>query len=185
MPDRQTAEKKLTRLRELILNARAMPMSASCVINRGDVLAAIDEVIENLPDEIAEAQGVIDDSQVKIAEGQAEAARILAEARDQASGLAQHSEVIRVAETAAAELLAEAEAAALRRETDAFVDSRMASFESVLNKTASQVKTARVRLAERSGLHGAALSGPAPSGTTPSGPTPSGPTPSLPTPSGD
>jgi hypothetical protein len=44
--------------------------------------------------------------------------------------------------------------AALRRETDQFIDSRMAGFESVLHKTASQVKTARIRLAERSGLDG-------------------------------
>ena len=50
MPERPTAEEKLTHLRELILSARAMPMSASCVINRGEVLSAIDEVIDNLPD---------------------------------------------------------------------------------------------------------------------------------------
>ena len=37
-----------------------MPMSASCVINRGEVLTAIDDVIDNLPDEIADAQQVID-----------------------------------------------------------------------------------------------------------------------------
>ena len=154
MADQQTAEEKLSRLRELILNARAMPMSASCVINRGEVLAAIDDVIDHLPDEIAEAQHVIDRSQAKIAEGEAEAGRILAEAREHAASLAQHSEVIRVAEEAAAKIKADAleEATALRRETDGFIDSRMASFESVLHKTASQVKTARVRLAERSGL---------------------------------
>ena len=62
-----TAEDKLAYLRELILNARAMPMSASCVINRGEVLAAIDDLIENLPVEIAEAQQVIDRSAYKIA----------------------------------------------------------------------------------------------------------------------
>ena len=48
---------------------------------------------------------------------------------------------------------AESEAEALRRETDAFIDARMASFESVLHKTTSQVHTARARLAERSGLN--------------------------------
>ncbi len=166
MSDRQTAEEKLSQLRELILSARAMPMSASCVINRGEVLSAIDEVIRNLPDEIADAQGVIDDAQGKVAEGEAQAARIMAEAREHASGLAQHSEVIRVAEASAARLRsdAEAEAAALRRETDTFIDSRMASFESVLNKTASQVKTARVRLAERSGLDRADEAAPSGSG---------------------
>jgi regulator of protease activity HflC (stomatin/prohibitin superfamily) len=154
MIGRGTAEDKLAYLRELILNARAMPMSASCVINRSEVLAAIDDVIENLPEEIADAQRVIDTSASKVAEGEAEAGRILAEAREHAASLAQHSEVVRVAEQVAAQVRSEAdhEAAALRREIDEFIDARMASFESVLHKTASQVRTARARLAERSGL---------------------------------
>jgi regulator of protease activity HflC (stomatin/prohibitin superfamily) len=154
MVGRDSAEEKLVYLREVIANARAMPMSASCVINRAEVLAAIDDVIANLPDEIAEAQQVIDMAAFKIAEGEAEAGRILAEARDHAANLAQHSEVVRVAEQIAAGMRAEAddEAAALRRETDEFIDARMASFESVLHKTVSQVRTARARLAERSGL---------------------------------
>ncbi|HEX6760422.1 MAG TPA: hypothetical protein VF086_18750 [Propionibacteriaceae bacterium] len=154
MVGRGTAEEKLAYLRELILNARAMPMSASCVINRNEVLAAIDDVIDNLPDEIADAQQVIDTSAYKVAEGEAEAGRILAEAREHAASLAQHSEVVRVAEQVAAQMRSEAdqEAAALRREIDEFIDARMASFESVLHKTASQVRTARARLAERSGL---------------------------------
>lgn len=154
MPDRPTAEEKLTRLRELVLNARAMPMSASCVINRGEVLSAIDEVIDNLPDEISDAQRVIDHSQAKIAEGEAESQRLVAKARDEAARLALESEIVRVAEEKAAKIKAdaEAEAQALRKETDLFIDSRMASFESVLHKTASQVKTARARLAERSDL---------------------------------
>lgn len=148
------AEVKLARLRELIANARAMPMSASCVINRGEVLAAIDDTIEHLPEEIAEAQGVIDSSRTKVAEGEAEADRILRDARTQAAELAKHSQVVRVAEEDAAKIRAAAEedASALRKETDGFIDSRMASFESVLHKTASQVKTARTRLAERSEL---------------------------------
>ena len=154
MPDRPTAEEKLTRLRELILNARAMPMSASCVINRAEVLSAIDEVIDNLPDEISDAQRVIDRSQAKIAEGEAESERLLAQARDEAERLARQSEIVRAAEQQAARIKADAEeeAQALRKETDLFIDSRMASFESVLHKTASQVKTARTRLADRSNL---------------------------------
>jgi len=108
-----------------------MPMSASCVINRGEVLAAIDDVIENLPDEIADAQRVVEMAAYKIAEGEAEAGRILAEARNHAANLAQHSEVVRVAEQVAVQMRADAdvEAAALRRETDEFIDARMASFE--------------------------------------------------------
>ncbi len=156
MADRTTAEEKLAALREMIISARSMPMSASCVINRNDVLAAIDDVIDNLPDEIAEAQDVIDASSAKVAAGEDQAAQILARAREQATGLAKHTEVIRVAEAEAAKIKADAEeeAAALRRETDIFIDSRMASFESVLHKTTSQVTTARQRLAQRSQLDG-------------------------------
>ena len=109
MVGRGTAEEKLAYLRELILNARAMPMSASCVINRSEVLAAIDDVIDNLPDEIADAQQVIDTSASKVAEGEAEAGRILAEAREHAASLAQHSEVVRVAEQVAAQMRSEAD----------------------------------------------------------------------------
>ena len=129
MTERQTAEEKLARLRELILNARAMPMSASCVINRGDVLAAIDDVIDNLPDEIAEAQQVID-----TLAGQD---RARARPRPDGSSPRPASTPRRSPSTArssgsprqrAAKMRAEAEdeAAALRRETDEFIDSRMA-----------------------------------------------------------
>jgi regulator of protease activity HflC (stomatin/prohibitin superfamily) len=156
-----TAEEKLTQLRQLVLNARSMPMSASCVINRGEVLDAIDEVIANLPEEIAGAQQVIDERQSAIAEGEAEAERLKVQAREQAEALARDSQVARVAEEIAAKFTAdaEAEAEALRRETDRFIDSRMASFESVLHKTTSQVHTARARLAERSGLDAARTQG--------------------------
>jgi cell division septum initiation protein DivIVA len=154
MSDQPTAEEKLSRLRELVLNARAMPMSASCVVNRGEVLSAIDEVIDRLPDEISDAQRVIDRSEAKIAEGEAESHRLLAQARGEAQKLARESQIVKVAEEQAATIRAdaEAEAQALRKETDLFIDSRMASFESVLHKTSSQVKTARARLAERSNL---------------------------------
>ncbi len=156
MADRTTAEEKLAALREMIISARSMPMSASCVINRNDILAAVDDVIDNLPDEIAEAQSVIDAGAAKVAEGEGQAAEIVADAREQAAALAKHTEVIRVAEQDAAKIKADAEeeAAALRREVDIFIDSRMASFESVLHKTTSQVSTARQRLAQRTQTNG-------------------------------
>ena len=156
-----TAEEKLAQLRQLVLNARSMPMSASCVINRGEVLDAIDAVIADLPDEIAGAQQVIDEKQSAISAGEAQADRLVEEARERAAALARDSQVVREAEEVAAKIKAdaEAEAEALRRETDLFIDSRMAGFESVLHKTTSQVRTARTRLAERSGLDAARTQG--------------------------
>ena len=154
MPDQKTAEATLASLRELVVGARAMPMSASCVVNRAEVLSAIDDAIAHLPDEIADAQEVLDASRAKVAEGEAEAERIVAAARDRAEQLAGEHEVAQLAEQRAAAIVAEAraEASELRREVDVFVDARMAAFESVLHKTSTQVRTARARLAERSGL---------------------------------
>ena len=45
-----------------------------------------------------------------------------------------------------------ADVEALRREADAYVDARIASFEAGLQKTMSQVRTMRDRLATRSAL---------------------------------
>lgn len=154
MADLAGVEEQLARLREIILKARSMPMSASCVINRSEVLQAIDDVIERLPDEFLEAQQVIDQAQAKVSAGQVEADRIIADARSRVGQLAKDSDVVSAAEQLARTIKAdaEAEAAELRREADVFIDARMASFESVLHKTATQVRTARLRLSERSGL---------------------------------
>ena len=153
MADQKTAEAKLTKLRDLVAHARAMPMSASCVMNRGDVLAAIDDVIDNLPDEIAEAQDVIENSRdAKAAEGEAQAERITEEARERAAELATETEVDqgRPAEGRpdrgrgrGRRRGAAAGGRRLRRLADGQLRVGAA-------RTTSQVRTARARLAERS-----------------------------------
>lgn len=40
----QTVEQRLERLKDLITSARSLPMSASCVVNRGEVLDVIDDL---------------------------------------------------------------------------------------------------------------------------------------------
>lgn len=152
MTDDQTVQNRLKTLRDLIASARSMPMSASCVINRAEALAAIDDLAENLPGELAEARGVLADRDATVSEGEAEAQRIITEARDQAAGQASGSSQAQAAQKRASQIIADArsEAEAFREEADIFVDARMASLESVLAKTNSQVRTARRRLAERS-----------------------------------
>ncbi|QDP96309.1 hypothetical protein FOE78_10725 [Microlunatus elymi] len=154
MSQELTTEERLEQLRELIASARAMPMSASCVVNRAEVLKVIDEITATLPGELAEARTVIEQQSTKVADGEAEAAQIIASAHQHALQQATHSAQVKVAEEHAAKIVADAEheAEALRREVDVFIDSRMAGFESVLAKTSSQVRTARKRLAERNSV---------------------------------
>ena len=72
---------KLDELTALIQNARAMPMSASCVVNRTEVIAHLDELRALLPSEITDARQVLDEKNAVISEGRAEADRIIEAAR--------------------------------------------------------------------------------------------------------
>lgn len=141
------AAQGLDKLREILTQAKGVPMSASCVVNRGDLLELVDRIRTSLPEEFGRAQGLL-------ANSDAEAESILAAAREQAARMTEDHAIMREAREAAEQLRrdTEQECADLRRETDVFIDSRMASFESVLHKTTSQVATARQRLAERSSL---------------------------------
>ena len=50
---------KLDDLTALVESARSMPMSASCILNRGEVLALLDEMRAELPEEFDEAERIL------------------------------------------------------------------------------------------------------------------------------
>ena len=147
MTEQLSAAEGLDQLHAILSQAKGVPMSASCVVNRADLLDLVDRIRSALPSELGEARGLLADSD-------ATAEAIVATARAEATRMAEDHEIVREAREIAARLKRETEqeCADLQRETDVFIDSRMASFESVLHKTVSQVATARQRLAERSAL---------------------------------
>lgn len=144
----------LAQLRHLVDGAKAVPMSASCMVNRGEALALIDAAATALEEDVGEAQRVTATSLETLERAQDEARQIIASAEETAQYLASQTPVMEVARKKAAQLEAKslADAEALRREADAYVDARIASFEAGLQKTMSQVRTMRDRLASRSSL---------------------------------
>ncbi len=144
----------LEQLRELISSAKAVPMSASCMINRAEALALIDQANEALLSDVGDAQRVTATSLETLERAQTEAAQIISSAEEKANYLAGQAPVMEAAKRKAAQLEAKAltDAEALRREADAYVDARIATFEASLAKTMTQVRTMRERLASRSGL---------------------------------
>jgi len=142
---------KLDELTALIDNARAMPMSASCVVNRAEVRAALDEIRGLLPTEIAGAQRVIDEKAAVVAEGHAEAERIVEAAKGERARLVARTEVMREASREAEEVLASARADAdrMRVEIDDYVDGKLANFEVVLHKTLQAVEKGRAKISGR------------------------------------
>lgn len=142
----------LSNLRDLVQHAKSVPMSASCMVNRSEVLGLIDKAMDALAEDTREAERVTATSLETLERAQLEAAQIIKAAEDKAVFLAGSTPVMEAARAKAAELERRsiAEAEALRREADAYVDGRIASFEAALQKTMGQVRTMRSRLASRS-----------------------------------
>lgn len=145
---------RLAGIRQVVAGARAMPMSASCVVNRAELLGSIDALADMLPAAFGESDRVLAnrDSVISAAHEQAEA--IVAEAHGRQEGLVSDSDIHRGAEQEADRLLAaaRAETSSLRQETDDYVDERLATFELTLTRTLEAVRRGRDRLHERSAL---------------------------------
>jgi cell division septum initiation protein DivIVA len=143
---------KLAELRRVVEQARSMPMSASAVVNRGEVLELIDQLSGALETAFTESQRVIADQESVVDEGRREAEQIVSEARSEREKMISDTDVYRVAKREAEQLLeqARAEAEELRKETDDYVDAKLANFEITLERTTEAVKRGRERLAGRS-----------------------------------
>lgn len=145
---------RLAQIRSSVEDARSMPMSASAVVNRAELLAELDLLAADLEQTFAEARRLTADRDAAVAEGRTEAQRIIAEAGNERERLISDTEVYRVAKIEADRLREEAqqEVLELRRETDEYVDQRLANFEVVLGKTLEAVARGRERLHGRSDL---------------------------------
>jgi len=145
---------KVAEIRQLVTTARSMPMSSSCVLSRSELVDQLDELARMLTHALGDADRVIADRTAVLDRGQAEAERIVADARIEHEKLVGDTEVYRIARRAAEQMVDEAreESAALRRETDDYVDERLAGLELSLQKTLEAVSRGRSRLQARSEL---------------------------------
>ncbi|GAA2760427.1 hypothetical protein [Actinopolymorpha rutila] len=142
---------KLDELRRMVQSARSVPLSASCLVNRTELLAGFDEAQRMLPQEFETARKVAADRDAVVAGGRAEADRLVEEARRQRAELVERTDIHREARTAADELTSKAqeEADGLRREVDDYVDGKLAGFEIALQKTLTSVSRGREELRSR------------------------------------
>ena len=131
-----------------------MPMSASAVVNRAEILAMLEDLEQAMAEAFAEADKVVGRREEVVADARLEAEHILADARHERERLVSDTEVFRLAQRRADEVLAAAQADAegLRAETDDYVDGRLATFEITLERTIEAVRRGRERLAGRSVL---------------------------------
>nr|WP_222109011.1 ATP synthase F0 subunit B [Streptomyces cupreus] len=125
-----------------------MPMSASCVVNRAELLSLLEEVRQALPGSLAQAQELIGDREQMVEQARQEAERIIRTAHAERGSLISDTEVARRSQAEADRILTEArkEAEDIRAEADDYVDSKLANFEVVLTKTLGSVGRGREKL---------------------------------------
>jgi cell division septum initiation protein DivIVA len=147
---------KLDELRRTIENARSMPMSASAVVNRGEVLELVDEIRSALTAALTDSDRVMADKASVVDEGRREADQIIADAKNERERLISDTDVYKLAKRQADDVLekARSESDELRKETDDYVDAKLAHFEITLERTMEAVKRGRERLAGRSAFDG-------------------------------
>jgi vacuolar-type H+-ATPase subunit H len=147
-PGPDDSEGLLQELYTVVSQARQMPLSASAMINREEVLGMIDHAIARLPEELRTARWLLKERDDVIAKAQREADDILEEARIRAGQMVERQEVVRAANSRARQVLEKAtdEARQMRLEVEDFCDHRLANFEIVLEKTLKTVNAGRERL---------------------------------------
>ncbi|MFD8421996.1 cell division initiation protein [Streptomyces sp. NPDC059668] len=141
-------QKKLDEIVSAVGSARSMPMSASCVVNRAELLSMLEEVRQALPGSLAQAEELIGGREQMVEQARMEAERIIETAHAERGSLISDTEVARRSQNEADRILAEArqEAEEIRAEADDYVDSKLANFEVVLTKTLGSVGRGREKL---------------------------------------
>jgi vacuolar-type H+-ATPase subunit H len=139
---------KLNTAITVVGEARGVPLSASCVVHRGEMLEILEGAREKLPVDLFKAENLLADKERIIEEGRNSAEAMIATAREDVARMIEQTSIVQAARDEAQRILDEARDVAEdeRRELEAYIDGRLATLEVILNKTMDAVARGRERL---------------------------------------
>ncbi|MEI6869757.1 MAG: ATP synthase subunit B/B' [Actinomycetota bacterium] len=139
---------KLNTAIAVVEEARGVPLSASCVVHRGEMLEILEGARDFLPADLEGAESIIADRDRIIEEGRLSAESMIAAAREDVARMVEQTSIVQAARDEAQRILNEAREIAEdeRREVEAYIDGRLATLEVILNKTMDAVARGRERL---------------------------------------
>jgi len=139
---------KLNTAIAIVEEARGVPLSASCVVHRGEMLEILEGARDFLPADLSGAEDIIAKRDLIIEEGRTSAESMIATAREDVSRMVEQTSIVQAARDEAQRILHEARDVAEdeRREVEAYIDGRLATLEVILNKTMEAVARGRERL---------------------------------------
>jgi hypothetical protein len=133
---------------EIVDEARPMPLSASSMINKDELLAVLNAAAQALPEELRSARWLLKERDDFLARVQREGDELIARARTRAEQMVQRTELVKSAEERARRVVSDAELSAknLRLETEDWCDQKLGGMEVVLERTLKTVASGRAKL---------------------------------------
>ena len=132
-----------------VQEARSVPLSASCVIHRGEMLELLESIKSSYPNDLAKAITILRQQSEVLEDARLQADSIIGQARDEVSRLVEQTAIVTAAKKESQRILAEATAEGKKdkEEIEAYIDSRLANLEVILNKTLDVISRGRDKLA--------------------------------------
>ena len=142
------AEAMLRRAVDVVATAKPMPLSASVLISREEVLGLLEDALSRLPEELRQARWLLREREEFRAEQHREADALMEEVKAQAERMVSRSELVRQAKLTAQKIVDDADETArrMRHEADDYCDQKLAGMEIVLNRVLKTVTAGRERL---------------------------------------
>uniref|UniRef100_UPI00404A797B ATP synthase subunit B/B' n=1 Tax=Candidatus Planktophila sp. TaxID=2175601 RepID=UPI00404A797B len=139
---------KLNTAITLVEEARGVPLSASCVVHRNEMLEILDGAREALPKDLFRAEEILAKRDSLFEEGRSSSEQMIASAREEVARMIEQTAIVQAARDEAQRILndARAQAADERAEVESYIDGRLATLEVILNKTLEAVARGRERL---------------------------------------
>ncbi len=139
-----------------IAEARSVPLSRDgALVNRQEMINLLNELKKKLPQDILQANHLLDNKEAVIEEGRLAGQVLIDQARSEANRLISQTEIVQSATQRAQEILQQVnqELNSMRNETDEYIDARLANFEVTLNKTLLAVRRGREKISGKNSFN--------------------------------
>ena len=119
---------KLTSAITMVEEARSVPLSASCVVHRSELLEILDDAKNGLPQDFATAQNLLLTRDAILEEGRTSAEQLVVMAREEVARMVEQTSIVQSARDESQRILDDARATAdrERQEVEDYIDSRLA-----------------------------------------------------------
>jgi len=148
---RSDIEADLNELIDIVSSAKQMPLSASALISREQVLGLLEQALNNLPEEIREARRALRDREALMAAEVTKATQLMDQVKAEAARMVDKTEIVRQSRARGEQLVIEAQVQSRQMiaEAEDFIDGRLGNFEIVLERLLKTARSGRERLSSQ------------------------------------